>query len=204
MDHSFLPVNHVLRTRVALFRQKSGQDAALRRHGIDRVLHHGQFARRHGAEGRMTGRGNTYRMLNLLPRQPHCVAGYDGRNKSSQCGMVPSALTNTWNRRLTQAHLELVTENDSGDQLLSAQSRAFSDRHGSRNNIGRMRGVLLPVDIIVVHHPDHQRIGERSRDDIGPLSGADDRRRAGSPDLLQHLQRDMDVLLPVSPERTAE
>ena len=44
VDQPFLAVDHVLGAGVALLRQQRGQHAALRGHGIDRVLHHGELA----------------------------------------------------------------------------------------------------------------------------------------------------------------
>ncbi len=66
-----------------------------------------------------------------------------------------------------------------------------------------MRGVLLPVDVVVVHAPDHQRIGERSRDCIHSLAGSDHGRGAATCDFVKHFERNLDVVLLVSAQCTA-
>ena len=51
-------------------------------------------------------------------------------------------------------------------------------RQRRRKNIRRMRRVLLPINVVVIHAADHQRVGQRRGDGIDPLAGANYRGRA--------------------------
>ena len=67
-----------------------------------------------------------------------------------------------------------------------------------------MRRVLLPVDVVVVHAADHQRIGQRRRNRVHPLAAADQRRFARTRDLVQHFERDRYVVLLVAAKGAAD
>src|SRR5258708_26688815 len=100
-----------------------------------------------------TGR-DANRVLDLLPPQMHGADRDDGRDILGQSSVVPDAFANSGKRRLTEAHLELVRENKSHDQLFAITFRPLATGQGGRENIRRMRRVLLPVNVVVVHAAD--------------------------------------------------
>src|SRR5437667_11081692 len=67
MRKTFFPINNMFRAGVPLLSHERREYAALRRHRIDGVLHHGELARSNRAQRAMTTGGNSDRMLNLLP-----------------------------------------------------------------------------------------------------------------------------------------
>src|SRR5271154_2469686 len=97
-------------------------------------------------------------MLDFFPTQMQRATGYDRRYKRSQRRMMPAALADTRKRRLAQTHLEFVSQHKSNDQLLAVALGTLTTRHRCRKNIGWMRRILLPINVVVIHATDHQRI----------------------------------------------
>ena len=143
-------------------------------------------------------------VLNLLWSEPQHAAGNDGRDECRQRGVMPAALANARESRLAQAHLELVAEHQADDQLAAIAPRALAGGDRSRKDVGGMRRILLPVNVVVIHAADHQRVGQRRRDRIHLLAAADHGRLARSGDLVQHLERDCYIVLLISAECTAD
>ncbi len=143
-------------------------------------------------------------VLDLLPGKPKHPTGDDRRDESGERGVVPTALADAREGRLAKAHLELVPQDDADDQLFSTGALTLGAGERRRDDVGRVRRILLPVDVVVVHHPDHQGVGERGRDDIRLPAAADHRRRALPADLVQHLERVARILLNVSTQRAAD
>src|SRR5512133_643443 len=71
---------------------------------------------------------------------------------------MPAAFAYTGERRFAEALLKLMSEHQSNNQLASIALRALSARHGGRKDVGRMGGVLFPVDVVVIHAADHQGV----------------------------------------------
>ena len=77
--------------------------------------------------------------------------------------------------------------------------RPLAARDRRRDDVGRVRRVLLPVDVVVVHHADHERV-ERARRRPGRAS-CRCRSRLPAPRpamLVEHRQRDLHVVLQVA------
>ncbi len=203
VHQSFLAVDHVLGAAVAPLGQQGRQNAALRGHRIDCVLHHRQLARSHRAHGAMPRSRNPDGMLNLFPTQMQRASRHDGRNKRRQRGMMPTALADARKRRLAQAHLELMAQYKSNDQFLAIALGALTTRHRGRKNIGGMRRILLPVNVVVIHAADHQRIRQRRRYCVHLLARTDHGRRPTPRDFFQHFERNDHVMLLVSAQRAA-
>ncbi len=203
VGQAFLAVHHMLRSGVALLGHKRGQHAALRRHGIDGVLHHGQLAGGDRAQRGMTAGRNANGVLNLLPSEMQDAARDDGRDERRQRGVMPAAFANARESRLAEAHLEFMSQDEPDDQLLAIAFRALAAGQRRRKNVRRMRRVLLPVNVVVVHAADHQSIGQRSRDRVDAFAGTDHGRRTVSGDFVEHLERDLHVVLLISAQRTA-
>ena len=69
VGQAFLAVHHVLGAGVPFLGHERGQHTALRRHGIDRVFHHGQLSGSYRAQRGMTAGRNSDGMLYLLPSE---------------------------------------------------------------------------------------------------------------------------------------
>ena len=204
VHQTFLAVDHVFWSCVSLFSQQSCKNSTLRRHRIDRVLHHRQLARYRCAQRAMVRSGNADRVLNLLPTQSQRAPGDDRRRKRRERCMMPAALANPWERRFAQPHLELMPEHEPDNQLLAVALGALAAGHRGRENIRRMRRILLPINVVVIHAADHERIRQRRRDRINPLACANYRCRSAARDLPQHFERDDYVMLLISAERAAD
>ena len=143
-------------------------------------------------------------MLNLLPRQIQHPARDDRRHERGERGVVPAALPDSRERRLAQAHLELVPQHDPHDQLPTVLVRTLCARHGCRDDVRRVGRILLPVDVVVVHHPDHQRVGQGGGDDVHSTARADHGPGTVTRYLVEHFERDLGVLLLEAAERAAQ
>jgi hypothetical protein len=117
---------------------------------------------------------------------------------------MPSALANPREGRFAQAHLKFVAEHQANNQFLPVPAGTFTARNRRRKNVRRMRWVLFPVDVVVIHTPDHQRIGERCRNRIdappAPDYGCESDRR----NLVENVQRDLHIVLLISTNRAPE
>src|SRR5579862_5831541 len=113
---------------------------------------------------------------------------------------MPATLADARKSHFTETHLELVSEHQSDDQLTSITARPLAGCDCGRKNVGGVAGVLLPVDVVVVHAADHQSIGERSRYRIYLLAAADQGRLTRAGDLIQNFQRDIHFRLLITTE----
>jgi hypothetical protein len=129
---------------------------------------------------------------------------HDRRGERRQRRVVPPPLSDAGKGGFTEAHLELVAQDDTEDEVLPIPPGTLATRDGRGDDVRRVRGVLLPVDVVVVHHADHQRVRERCRDRIDARSAAQNRRRPFSRDLIEQVERDLDILLLVSAKSAAQ
>ena len=70
--------------------------------------------------------------------------------------MVPAALADARKRGLAKAHLEFVTQYDTDDEVFAVAACPLTASDRSRDDIGWVGRILLPVDVVVIHYPDHQ------------------------------------------------
>ena len=203
LHQPFFAVDDVFGAAVALLGEQRGQNTALRCQWIDRILHHRQLPCRHRAHGAMPRSRNSNGMLNLFPTQMQRASRHDRRDERRQRRMMPAALANARKRRLAQAHFEFVAQHKSNNQFLAIALGALTTRHRRRKDIGRMRRILLPVNVVVIHAADHQRIRQRRGNRIDLLARADHGRRPAPGNLLQHFERNHHVMLPISTQRAA-
>jgi hypothetical protein len=159
---------------------------------------------RHRAERELTRAGNADGMLNLIGCELQHPAGDDGRDERGQRRMMPAALADAGECGFTQPHLELMTEHDADDQLATIAAHQLGTCQRRGNDVRWMRRVLLPVDVVVIHHADHQRIGQRGRHRVAASRHSQHRARAGARDLVQDVERNLRVFLPVPAESAAE
>jgi len=118
--------------------------------------------------------------------------------------MVPSALADAGECGLTQAHLEFVPKYKTDDQFSRIAAGAFAARQRCRKDVGGMGWILLPIDVVVIHAADHQRICQGRRDRVNMLAGADYCRRPVSCNFVENCKRDLHIVLQVAPERAPE
>ncbi len=180
---------HVLGAGVALLGQQRRQHAALGRQRVDGVLHHGQLAGGHRAEWwQWRERGDADGVLHLL----RVEVEHARRRRSGEAKAVSVAWCQPRSRMPGKAASHSRISNSWPRTMPTIRSRpplagalAAGQRRG--DDVRGVRRVLLPVDVVVVHHPDHQRV-ERATPRPGPaLAGADHRGRAAAGDLVEHL-----------------
>src|SRR5689334_7901216 len=114
---------------------------------------------------------------------------------------MPSALTDSRNRGLTQSTFELVSEDDSYDQLRAARIGAFTTTDCRRDYVGWVRWILLPIDVVVIHATHHKRVRQGCGNYIHLFAGTDHGRRAAARGLVQDFECDRYIVLTESAER---
>ncbi len=201
---TFLAVEDMLGTGVAAFGQQRRQHPALGSQRVDGVLHHGQFAcsdRARGAVARCRDADCVLHLFSVETEHPGCG---DRRCGGGQGGVVPADLAHAGVGDLAQTLLELVGEGDADQQIASGTAGTLGRRHRRRDQIGGVRRVLFPVNVVVIHHPDHQGVEKRRRNRVPELTGHQDPAipRAGC--FGEHLAGDVDVVLLCTAERTAD
>jgi hypothetical protein len=93
-----------------------------------------------------------------------------------------------------------VAQHKSNNQFLAVAAGALATRHRRRKNIGRMRRVLLPVNVVVIHAADHQAFASDA--ETGSIfNPCQSRSPARARQSLQHFERDDHVVLLISAQR---
>ncbi len=156
------------------------------------------------AGGAVTGGGDADGVLDLIGVQPEHAAGRDRRGDRGQGGVVPADLANAREGDLAQALLELVGQRGTEDQIAARASGPFGGCHGRRDDVGGVGRVLLPVDVVVVHDPDHEGVEQRRRDRVPALAGDQHRGVPGAGDFGQHGACDGHVVLLCTAQRTPD
>ncbi len=136
-------------------------------------------------------------------REVQRASGDERGDECGQCGVMPAAFADAGEGGFAETHFELVSEDEADDEFLAVALGAFASGHGGGEDVGWMRWILLPVDVVVVHAADHEGVGERRGDGVDLLAGADDGGGAAAGDLVQNLERDLDVVLLVAAESAA-
>src|SRR5579862_1353391 len=127
----------------------------------------------------------------------------DGRNKRRERGMMPSALANSGEGGFAEAHFKFMAEHQTDDEFFPTALSALATCDRGRKDIGRVRGILLPINVVVIHAADHQRVRKRCRNWVKPAPGADQRRAAGSGDFVENPERNLHIVLLVAAEGAA-
>ena len=118
--------------------------------------------------------------------------------------MVPATLTDSRKRCFAEAHFKLVAQDKANNQFTPVAVFALAAGHGCGKDIGGVRRVLLPIDVVVVHAADHERVREGGRHRIDALAGADYCGWSRAGDFVEHLERNLDVVLLVAAKRAAD
>src|SRR5581483_7711365 len=101
--------------------------------------------------------------------------------------MMPAALADARKRGLAEALLEFVSEHQADNQFASIASGPLTRGYRSGEDVRRMRRVLLPINVVVVHAADHQRVRQRRGHGIHLLARADNGALAESGDFAKHV-----------------
>ena len=131
-------------------------------------------------------------------------SGHKRGYESGQRRMMPATLANPRECRFAESHLKFVPKDQSYDQFAAIAFCAFTAGERRGKDVRWMRWILLPINIVVIHTADHQRVGKRGRDRINLLSRADHGRWSAACDLVQHLERNFDIVLLISTKRAAD
>ena len=118
--------------------------------------------------------------------------------------MMPAAFADPWERHLAEPTLEFMSEHQANDEFTAIRTAAFASSNRGRENVRRVRRVLLPVDVVVILAADHQRIRQRRRYGIDLVSCPDDRARPTPGNLVQNFQRKRHVMLLEPAERASD
>jgi len=100
--------------------------------------------------------------------------GDEGGDELGEGGVVPADLAHTRGRRQAPAHLQLVGDEDAGDEVARIPARFLTGGQGRGDDVRRMTGVLLPVDVIIVDGADEQAVHQRRVGGVGAQAAADD------------------------------
>src|SRR5581483_12409245 len=112
---------------------------------------------------------------------------------------MPAALADSREGGLAQAHLELMSQHQADNEFLAIAPRALATSYGRRKDVRRMRWVLLPKNVVVVHAPDHQRIRQRRRNWIDAVSGTNNRCESTAGDFAENVEHDRYFVLLIAP-----
>jgi hypothetical protein len=120
------------------------------------------------------------RLHELVARKLHELAGGERDGGQAEHRRVPAARHRVGEVR--QTAVDLIGDNDGGDELRAIRSFGLGDREAWRDMIARMhRSRRRSVDIIEVQVPHGGAIGEGGRLGRGPQGSADDRGRPCAP-----------------------
>src|SRR5579872_1630038 len=152
----------------------------------------------------MAAGGDSNTVLNLFPCEVKGASGYQRRNECRESGVVPAAFANARESGLAEPHFEFVSQDNTHYEFVATRACAFAAGNRGGKNVGWMRRILLPINIVVIHAADHQRIRERRGNRINALTCPNDRRRTGRGGLIEHFESDLHVMLLKAAQCTAE
>ena len=97
-----------------------------------------------------------------------------------------------------------MSESESHDQFAAVAPGALGTSNRRRENVGRMRRVLFPIGVVVVHAANHQRVGKCRVTHIHFLARADNGCRTRGRNFIQHPEGDDDIMLLITAQRAAD
>ena len=81
--------------------------------------------------------------------------------------MMPSVFTHTRSADFTKPHFDFVGNNGGENQILSTQTFALAYRQRCSDEIAGMTWICFPINVVVIHGPNHVAIEKRRIDRIG-------------------------------------
>jgi hypothetical protein len=117
---------------------------------------------------------------------------------------MPAVFTDARPAHFAETHLNFVGDDRGENQILTAQTLAFAQGQRSGDQIARMTGIGLPINVVVIHRADHVAVQKRRIHRIGLETGDE---RGGASVAAAHravvLQQNLGVILLTAPERAA-
>src|SRR5579862_4675865 len=117
---------------------------------------------------------------------------------------MPATLPDSREGRLAKAHLKFVPEDDADDEFFAAAAGAFATRDCSGKNVRRVRRILLPVDVVVIHAADHESVGQRCGDGIETAATTEDGSQSSSGNFGENVESHSHVVLLIAAQRATE
>ncbi len=152
----------------------------------------------------MARRADADGVLDLFGGQMKSASSNNRRNKGCQRGVMPTTLADSRKSCFAETLLEFMTQHQTDDQFAAIASGPLTTGNGCGKDVGRMRGILLPIDVVVVHAADHQRIRERGGYRVHLFARSDNCRIAATCNLVEHFECDGDVVLLIAAKSTTE
>src|SRR5207237_6174925 len=102
----------------------------------------------------------------------------DWRRERAQRRVMPAVFAHTWPTDFAEAHFNFVGDDGAENQLLAAQTFAFTERQRRSDEIAGMTWIRFPINVVVIHRADHVSVQKRRIDRIGLEPGHE---RCGAP-----------------------
>ena len=80
--------------------------------------------------------------------------------------MMPAVFAHAWPADFAKPHFDFVGDDRRENQILAAQTFAFTECQRRGDEIARVAGIGFPVNVVVIHRADHVTIDERCVDRI--------------------------------------
>ena len=111
--------------------------------------------------------GDAEGVLHPVGVEAEHAPGHQRRGVGGEGGVVPAALPDPGDGELAEAHLDLVGQHDPEDEVAPGEALPLAEGARGRDDVARVRRVGLPVDVVVVHRPDHEGVQEGRVDRLG-------------------------------------
>ncbi len=213
-EETFLAVDDVFRSGKSVAREQRAFRAHSSGPRIDRVLHVRQLSGRYRARTKCARRANADRRNHLIDSEIQNATCRDRRRERAQRRVMPAVFAHAGPSDFAKSHFDFVGDDRGENQILAAQSFAFAQCERRSDEIARMTRIGFPINVVVIHRPDHVAVEKRRIDRIGFETG-DERgrpsfaalatgrvRRGGHRAIM--LQQNLRVFLLAAAERAAD
>ena len=131
-EQTFLAVDDVLRPGESFAREQRALGAHASGPGIDGVFHVGELAGRDRARAERARRADADRRHHLLQCEIQYAARRDRRGERAQRGVMPAVFAHAGPPDFAQPHFDFVGDDRGENQILAAQTFAFTERQRRR------------------------------------------------------------------------
>ena len=108
------------------------------------------------------GRGH-----HLIDVQVIDPAGDKGAHELGEGGVMPADLAHAGEASQAPAHLQFVGDQDADQRVLASLAHGLGRRDGAKDDVGRVAGVLLPIDVVIVQRAHQQAVHQRRVGRVG-------------------------------------
>jgi hypothetical protein len=84
---------------------------------------------------------------------------------------MPSIFAHPWPADFAKTHLNFVGNDRGENQIFAAEPLAFTECQRRGDEIARVTRIGLPINVVVIHRPDHVAIQKRRIDRISFEAG---------------------------------